>query len=91
MAKDILAIQVSTVASESAFSTCGRILDEYRTNLATPIVEALICTQDWIRKSRKPIIDDPQDILRDDAVAKEIEEAIEGLGRKERGKTHVDV
>nr|KAJ0222091.1 hypothetical protein LSAT_V11C200062950 [Lactuca sativa] len=69
MAKDILSIQVTTVASESAFSTCGRILDEYRTRLNTPIVEALVCTQDWVRKSRKPIIDDDEDILKDDGIA----------------------
>ncbi|GJY79999.1 retrovirus-related pol polyprotein from transposon TNT 1-94 [Tanacetum coccineum] len=45
--KDILAIQISTVASEAAFSTGGRVLDPYRTRLSTMIVEALICTQDW--------------------------------------------
>lgn len=76
MAKDILAIQISTVASESAFSTSGRVLDSYRTNLSTSIVEALVCTQDWVRKSRKPIVDDIDDILKDDDIAKEIEEAI---------------
>ncbi|GJX80749.1 reverse transcriptase domain-containing protein [Tanacetum coccineum] len=46
MARDILAIQISTVASEAAFSTGGRVLDPYRTRLSTTIVEALICTQD---------------------------------------------
>ncbi|KAJ9567361.1 hypothetical protein OSB04_003327 [Centaurea solstitialis] len=68
-AKDILAIQISTVASESALSTSGRVLDPYRTNLSSPIVEALICTQDWVKKSRKPIIDDIDDILKDDDIA----------------------
>lgn len=67
---DILGIQISTVASESAFSTSGRVLDPYRTRLSTPIVEALICTQDWVRKSRKPIFDDVDDILNDDDIAK---------------------
>nr|KAJ0216179.1 hypothetical protein LSAT_V11C300128010 [Lactuca sativa] len=65
----ILSIQVTTMASESTFSTCGRILDEYRTRLNTPIVEALVCTQDWIRKSCKPIIDNDEDILKDDDIA----------------------
>ncbi|GKA26077.1 zinc finger BED domain-containing protein RICESLEEPER 2 [Tanacetum coccineum] len=41
MARDILEIQISTVASEAAFSTCGRVLDPYRTRLSTPIVKAL--------------------------------------------------
>ncbi|KAK9065040.1 hypothetical protein SSX86_016423 [Deinandra increscens subsp. villosa] len=53
MAKDILAIPVSSVASEPAFSTGGRVVDAYRSSLSPPIVEALICTQDWIRKSRR--------------------------------------
>lgn len=69
MLLDILAIQISTVASESAFSTSGRVLDPYRTSLSTSIVEALICTQDWVRKSRKPIVDDVDDILKDDDIA----------------------
>ncbi|KAL4296908.1 hypothetical protein GQ457_12G011290 [Hibiscus cannabinus] len=56
MARDVLAIPVSTVASESAFSTGGRILDSFRTSLTPRLVEALICTQDWVRASHYPII-----------------------------------
>ncbi|KAL2247132.1 UNVERIFIED_CONTAM: Zinc finger BED domain-containing protein RICESLEEPER 1, partial [Sesamum indicum] len=55
MAWDILAVPVSTVASESAFSTGGRVLDTFRSSLSPKIVQALICTQDWIRKDSKPI------------------------------------
>ena len=69
---DILPIQIITVAAESAFSTGGRVLDPYRTNLSYPVVEALICTQDWVRRSRKDIIDDIDDILNDDDVARGI-------------------
>ncbi|KAF3778735.1 Zinc finger BED domain-containing protein DAYSLEEPER [Nymphaea thermarum] len=49
MARDVLAIPVSTVASESAFSTSGRILNDYRCSTTPENVESLICTQSWIR------------------------------------------
>ena len=55
MARDILAIPVSSVASESAFSTGGRVLDSFRTSLSTKMVEALVCGQDWMRSSSVPI------------------------------------
>ncbi|XP_055960935.1 zinc finger BED domain-containing protein RICESLEEPER 2-like [Mercurialis annua] len=55
MARDILAVPVSTVASESAFSTGGRVLDDFRSCLTPKIVEALICTQDWLRDPSKPV------------------------------------
>ncbi|KAH0698379.1 hypothetical protein KY289_015861 [Solanum tuberosum] len=53
MARDVLSIPVSTVASESAFSTGGRILDSYRSSLSPKTIEALICTQQWIRSPSK--------------------------------------
>lgn len=48
MARDLLAVPIFTVASESAFITSGRILDAFRSSLTPSIVQALICTQDWI-------------------------------------------
>ncbi|KAL4333688.1 hypothetical protein GQ457_07G004640 [Hibiscus cannabinus] len=56
MAHDVLAIPVSTVASESVFSTGGHVLDSFRTSLTPRLVEALICTQDWIRASHNTIV-----------------------------------
>jgi hypothetical protein len=49
LARDVLAIPISTVALESAFSTGGRVLDEFRTSLTPFMVEALVCTRDWVR------------------------------------------
>ncbi|CAI9292065.1 unnamed protein product [Lactuca saligna] len=55
MAHDMLAIPISMVASESAFSNGGRVLDDFRTCLTSKMVEALVCTQDWVRESHEPI------------------------------------
>ncbi|XP_059671033.1 zinc finger BED domain-containing protein RICESLEEPER 2-like [Cornus florida] len=55
IARDILAVPVSTVASESAFSTGGRVLDQFRSSLTPKLVECLICTQDWLQASPTPI------------------------------------
>ena len=49
IARDVLAIPVSTIASESCFSTSGRIIDPFRSSLSPKMVEALICTQNWLR------------------------------------------
>ena len=49
MARDILVVPISTVASKSTFSTSGTVLDSFRSSLTPRIVEALICSQDWLR------------------------------------------
>ncbi|CAI0404889.1 unnamed protein product [Linum tenue] len=61
MARDILAVPISTVASESAFSTGGRVLDSFRTSLSPEVVEALICCEDWIRSSDSELVADGED------------------------------
>jgi hypothetical protein len=53
MAKDVLAIPATTVASKSAFSLGGRIAHKYRSRLDPQVVEALVCTKDWISASRQ--------------------------------------
>ena len=51
----MLAIPVSTVASECTFSTGGHVLDSFRTSLTPRIVKAFICAQDWLRSSNTPL------------------------------------
>ena len=53
MARDILTIPVSTVSSESAFSSSGRIIDDRRCSLSPEMVEALTVGKDWILHSRR--------------------------------------
>ncbi|KAH0636238.1 hypothetical protein KY289_036153 [Solanum tuberosum] len=55
LARDVLAIPMSSVASECAFSTGGRILDPFRSSLTPKCVQCLICVQDWLRQETKHI------------------------------------
>lgn len=55
MVRDVLAVPISTVASESAFSTGGRVLDAFRSSLTPRIVQGLICAQDWLRSTTSEI------------------------------------
>jgi hypothetical protein len=44
-----MAIPVTTVASESVFSTGGRIISPHRSRLAPKTAEGLMCMQAWSR------------------------------------------
>ena len=41
MARDVLAVPISTVASESAFSIGGRTLDSFRTSLTPKVIDLI--------------------------------------------------
>ncbi|KAL0836525.1 hypothetical protein Bca101_088414 [Brassica carinata] len=53
LARDVLAMQVSSVASESAFSTSGRVLDASRSCLTHFMIEVLMCTEQWLKCESK--------------------------------------
>ena len=49
VAKDVLAVLVSTVASESAFSIGGHIVDPFRSSLSSLMVQNFVCSQNWLQ------------------------------------------
>ncbi|CAN1127216.1 Putative AC transposase [Linum perenne] len=53
IARDLLAIPITSVASESAFSSGGRLLDPHRSRLHHTTVEAMMCTRSWIKDDKK--------------------------------------
>ncbi|CAN4104491.1 unnamed protein product [Withania somnifera] len=55
MARDVLVILISSVASECAFSIGGRILDPFRSSLTPKLVQCIICLQDWLKSEPIPI------------------------------------
>ncbi|KAH0712018.1 hypothetical protein KY289_007977 [Solanum tuberosum] len=65
MARDVLAIPISSVASECAFSTSGRILDSFRSSLTPKLLQTLVCLKDWIRSESRPIsVEEDIDVLK---------------------------
>ncbi|XP_020549723.1 zinc finger BED domain-containing protein RICESLEEPER 2-like [Sesamum indicum] len=50
MARDILAIPITTVDSEATFSAGSRVIDKYRASLTSDTVQVLMCGGDWLRK-----------------------------------------
>nr|GEZ64644.1 zinc finger BED domain-containing protein RICESLEEPER 2 [Tanacetum cinerariifolium] len=53
MARDLLSVQASTVASESAFSLSGRVLSIRRTKLTPTSLEMCICLKDYLHAKER--------------------------------------
>ncbi|CAO1945719.1 unnamed protein product [Urochloa humidicola] len=66
MARDFLAIPLSTVASESTFSTADMIIDKYRNSLSSETVEALICAKDWLKEYLTDDDEDDEGVVTDE-------------------------
>ncbi|XP_059643669.1 zinc finger BED domain-containing protein RICESLEEPER 1-like [Cornus florida] len=50
IARDVMAIPVSTVPSKSVFSTHGKAVSTQRSKLEPKLLEALMCSKDWLMK-----------------------------------------
>ena len=48
MARDVFVVPVSTVPSESCFSSANRILSDKRSKLGAHVFERLVYLKDWI-------------------------------------------
>ncbi|KAL1358475.1 hypothetical protein AAHE18_04G035300 [Arachis hypogaea] len=77
IARDIFAIPVSTVASESSFSTSGQVIAPHRGSLHEDTVEALMCNQNWLwaayrQRGGKPDYQTANDDDDDDAISEVI-------------------
>ena len=66
VAKDVLVVPVSTVASKSAFSTGGRIVNPFRSSLSPLMVQNLLCSQNCLQAtvpiSRRQSRDDVEEL-----------------------------
>ncbi|GAB2294642.1 hypothetical protein Dimus_038313 [Dionaea muscipula] len=49
MARDLLSIPISTVASESSFSMAKKLINPWRGSLSGKTIEAIACCEDWLR------------------------------------------
>nr|KAJ0210850.1 hypothetical protein LSAT_V11C400183110 [Lactuca sativa] len=84
ISRDILAIPISTVASESSFSTSGRIVGPHRSKLLPKTIEAIICTQNWLSGGKKgSLVDGCDDLNVDEDEEKDEKETGAGAGVRE--------
>ncbi|GKC17044.1 zinc finger BED domain-containing protein RICESLEEPER 2 [Tanacetum coccineum] len=77
MAMDILSVQATSVASESAFSTSGRVLSIQRTRLTPASLEMRMCLKDHLdaqeRKKDESTLETPVD-FEDEILDAEVQE-----------------
>lgn len=71
VARDLLTVPASTVASEAAFSAGGRVVSEKRASLSPNTIQALICLKDWkLADARKQDIEQEEHRTEDKLTAR---------------------
>uniref|UniRef100_A0A803LEB2 HAT C-terminal dimerisation domain-containing protein n=1 Tax=Chenopodium quinoa TaxID=63459 RepID=A0A803LEB2_CHEQI len=60
LVRDILAIPISSVPSESAFSMGKKLINPWRASLTSMTIESLSCYEDWLRAKGGSNIFSPQ-------------------------------
>ncbi|KAL5134228.1 Zinc finger BED domain-containing protein RICESLEEPER 2 [Glycine soja] len=76
IARDVLAIPISTIASKSAFSIGGQILTLHRSRLHYTTLEALMCSKSWLWNSENA----GSRSIEESTFTDEIESNDEGIG-----------
>ena len=68
IARDVLTVPVSTVASEAAFSAGGRVVSKKRFNLSPEAIEEVVCLKDLNLADKRL-----HDLVREAALVTDIE------------------
>uniref|UniRef100_A0A803N1G0 HAT C-terminal dimerisation domain-containing protein n=1 Tax=Chenopodium quinoa TaxID=63459 RepID=A0A803N1G0_CHEQI len=55
------------------WGTGGRTLDPFRSSLTPKMVQALLCTQDWLRAKEVPIVDVEENLKELEEIEKEVQ------------------
>ncbi|XP_016466730.1 zinc finger BED domain-containing protein DAYSLEEPER [Nicotiana tabacum] len=81
MARDVLSIPLTTVASESTFSIGGRVIGRFRSSILLANAEAKLCTRDWV--CGREDLDDGSESDEEDEIVVDLQPYLAKL----RGKT----